>query len=98
MTYRSGNHKTELDLLVVRRQQLCTIKDCKVITGEYVTTQHKPVVFIVRMQNDQVVEMYRGNDRRVQGESEDKVLGARHRSGSSGGGTEEVQRLFCGSS
>ena len=50
VTYRSGNHKTELDLLVVRRQQLCTIKDCKAIAGEYVTTQHKPVVFIVRMQ------------------------------------------------
>ena len=50
VTYRSGNHKTELDLLVVRRQQLCRIKDCKAIAGEYVTTQHKPVVFIVRMQ------------------------------------------------
>ena len=51
VTYRSGNHKTELDLLVVRRQHLCRIKDCKAIAGEYVTTQHKPVVFIVRMQN-----------------------------------------------
>ena len=50
VTYRSGNHKTELDLLVVRRQQLCRIKDCKAIAGEYVTTQHRPVVFIVRMQ------------------------------------------------
>ena len=53
VTYRSGNHKTELDLLVVRRQQLCGIKDCKAIAGEYVTTQHKPVVFIVRMQKDE---------------------------------------------
>ena len=26
VTYRSGNHKTELDLLVVRRQQLCRLK------------------------------------------------------------------------
>ena len=51
VTYRNGNHKTELDLLVVRRQQLFRIKDCKAIAGEYVTTQHKPVVFIVRMQN-----------------------------------------------
>ena len=49
VTYISGNHKTELDLLVVRRQQLCRIKDCKAIAGEYVTTQHKTVVFIVRM-------------------------------------------------
>ena len=50
VTYRSGNHKTELDLLVVRRQQLCRIKHCKAIAGEYVTTQHKPMVFIVCMQ------------------------------------------------
>ena len=50
VTYRSGNHKTELHLLVVRKQQLCRLKDCKAIAGEYVTTQHKLVVFIVRMQ------------------------------------------------
>ena len=49
VTYRSGNYKRELDLLVVRRQQLCRIKYCKAIAGEYVTTQYKPVVFIVRM-------------------------------------------------
>ena len=49
ITYRSGMHKTELDLLVVRQQQLGRMKDCKTIAGEYVTTQHKPVVFEVRM-------------------------------------------------
>ncbi len=49
ITYRSGRHKTELDLLVVRQQQLRRIKDCKALAGEYVTTQHKPVVFEVRM-------------------------------------------------
>ena len=50
VTYRSGNHKAELDLLVVRRHQLCRIKYRKAIAGEYVTTHHKPVVFIVGMQ------------------------------------------------
>ena len=35
---------TELDL-----QQLRRGKDCKALAGEYVTTQHKPVVFEVRM-------------------------------------------------
>ena len=29
ITYRSGRHKTELDLLVVRQQQLRKVKDCK---------------------------------------------------------------------
>ena len=49
ITYRSGRHKTELDLLVVRQHQLRRVKDCKALAGEYVTTQHKPVVFEVRM-------------------------------------------------
>ena len=39
----------QLDLLVVQQQQLRRVKDCKVLAGEYVTTQHKPVVFEVRM-------------------------------------------------
>ena len=49
ITYRSGLHRTELDLLVVRQQQLRRVKDCKALVGEYVTTQHKPVAFEVRM-------------------------------------------------
>ena len=47
--YRSGHHKTELDLVLVRKEQLSKIKDCKAIPGEHTTTQHKPVVFGVRM-------------------------------------------------
>ena len=42
ITYRSGQRKTELDLLIVRKQQLWKIKDCKAVAGEHVTTQHKP--------------------------------------------------------
>ena len=49
ITYTSGRHETELDLLVVRQQQLRRVKDCKALAGEYVTTQHKPAVFEVRM-------------------------------------------------
>ena len=49
ITYRSGRHRTELDLLVVRQHQLRRVKHCKALAGEYVTTQHKPVVFEVRM-------------------------------------------------
>ena len=49
INYRSGRHKTELDLLVVRQQQLRRVKDCNVLAGEYVTTQHKPVVFEAHM-------------------------------------------------
>ena len=36
--------------LVVRQQQLRWVKNCKALAGEYVTTQHRPVVvFEVRM-------------------------------------------------
>ena len=47
-TYMSGRHTTELDLLVVRQQHIRRVKDCKALAGEYVTTQHKPVVIEVR--------------------------------------------------
>ena len=49
ITYRSGRHKTELDIPVVRQHQLRRVKDCNELAGECVTTQHKPVVFEVRM-------------------------------------------------
>ena len=34
INYRSGRHKTELDLLVMRQQQLRRVKDCKALAGE----------------------------------------------------------------
>ena len=49
ITYRSRHHKTELDLVLIRKQQLWRINDCKSIAGEHITTQHKQVVFVVRM-------------------------------------------------
>ena len=50
ITCRSGQHKTELDLLIVWKQWLWKIKDHKTMAGEHVTTQHKPVVSVVHMQ------------------------------------------------
>ena len=49
ITYRNGHHKTELDLVLIMTEQLWKIKDGKAIPGEHTTTQHKPVVFVVRM-------------------------------------------------
>ena len=48
ITYISGHHKTELDLVLIRKQQLWRIKYYKAISGEHITTQHKPVMFVVR--------------------------------------------------
>ena len=36
--------------MIVQKQQLWKIKDCKDVAGEHVTTQNKPVVFVVCMQ------------------------------------------------
>ena len=35
--------------MLIRKEQLWKIKDCKAIPGEHTTTQHKPVVCVVRM-------------------------------------------------
>ena len=50
ISYRSDHNKIELDLLVVKRHQMWRVRDCKIIAGEYVATQHKPLVCVVRMQ------------------------------------------------
>ena len=64
---------TELDMLVVRRQQMWRVRDCKIIACEHVAAQHKPLVFVVRMQktremakDHQMVEMQSGHSRCIQ--------------------------------
>ena len=45
ITYRSGNNRTDIDLLIVRSCQQNKVRDCKVLAGEHITTQHKPSVY-----------------------------------------------------
>ena len=44
ITYRSGTRQSTIDYILVRRQSLRFIKDCKVISGEAVATQHRPLI------------------------------------------------------
>ncbi|VDL64750.1 unnamed protein product [Nippostrongylus brasiliensis] len=44
VTYSSQGRRTEIDYILVRRQALKTVKDVKVLPGEDVTTQRKPLV------------------------------------------------------
>ena len=53
---RSGQHRMELDLLGMRKQQLWRMKDYKAMAGEHATTQHKPVVFVVHVHKRRQVE------------------------------------------
>ena len=44
ITYRSGDRMSTIDYIMVRRDEIRNIKDCKVIPGECVATQHRLVV------------------------------------------------------
>ncbi|VDL75422.1 unnamed protein product [Nippostrongylus brasiliensis] len=44
MTYCSEGRRTEVDHILVRRQDLKAVKDVKVLPGEDVATQHRPLV------------------------------------------------------
>ena len=45
ITYKSGNNRTEIDLLIVRSCQRNKVRDCNVLAGQHVTSQHKPLVY-----------------------------------------------------
>ena len=44
ITYRSGNNRTEIDLLIVRSCQRNKVRDYKVLAGEQITSQHRPLI------------------------------------------------------
>ncbi|PWA73962.1 hypothetical protein CTI12_AA256380 [Artemisia annua] len=43
ITFQSGGHNTQIDYLLVRRDDLRACKDCKVFSGETCSSQHKLV-------------------------------------------------------
>ena len=44
VTYMSGTNITVIDYILVRRQDLRDLKDCKVIPGESIASQHRLLV------------------------------------------------------
>ena len=59
ITYRSGDRMSTIDYIMVRTDEIRAIKECKVISGEYVATQHRLVVMEIN------VEMARKPGRRI---------------------------------
>ena len=57
ITYSSGQHKTQIDYLMCRKSDLKSVKDCKVIPGDYVAKQHRPVVAIVSWMQKKISSM-----------------------------------------
>ncbi|XP_048483178.1 craniofacial development protein 2-like [Plutella xylostella] len=44
ITYKSGQHATQIDYMLTRRSDIKKVKDCKVIPGEPLTSQHRLLV------------------------------------------------------
>jgi hypothetical protein len=44
ITFSSGQHSSQIDFLLTRREERLNYMDCKVIAGECVVTQHKLLV------------------------------------------------------
>ena len=44
LTYKSGGKATVIDYIMVRRENLRELKNCKVIPGESVATEHRMLV------------------------------------------------------
>ncbi|XP_048488766.1 uncharacterized protein LOC125491268 [Plutella xylostella] len=44
ITYKSGQHATQIDYMLTRRTDIKKVKDCKVIPGEPLTSQHRLLV------------------------------------------------------
>ena len=54
LTYSSGNRSTQIDYILCIKQQLKNVVDCKVLPGECVAKQHRPVVCKVNVKYDGV--------------------------------------------
>ncbi|KAM1271255.1 hypothetical protein ACFX2J_032096 [Malus domestica] len=49
ITYKSGSSKTQIDFLLMRKDDRITCKDCKVIPGESLANQHRLLVMDVHI-------------------------------------------------
>ena len=52
VTYRSGGKESQIDFILCRRKHLREAIDCKVINGEYVSTQHKLLVTDLKIRRE----------------------------------------------
>ena len=49
VTYKSGKAETQIDYILCRKDNKGDVRDCKVILGESVASQHRPVVCKVKI-------------------------------------------------
>jgi hypothetical protein len=72
VTYSSGQHSSQINFVLTRREDKRTRLDCKVIHGECVASQHKLVVevfrFYVRARRDKQAKIARTKWWKLKGE------------------------------
>ena len=73
VTFSSGQHSSQIDFVLARREDRHACLDCKVVSGEYVVTQHKLVVadfrFRVRVHRDKRAKITRTKWWKLRGET-----------------------------
>ncbi len=52
VTFKSEQHKSQIDFLLTRKTNRALYKDCKVIPGQALTCQHRLVVLDVKFRNN----------------------------------------------
>jgi hypothetical protein len=82
ITYKSGPSRTQIDYFVMRRKDRLCCKDCKVIPGESLTTQHRLLVLDLQIKTlrkkltvPKIVRTKWWNLKTKQGSFKEKVLG-----------------------
>lgn len=84
ITYQSGGNKTQIDYILCRRCFRREVRDCKVINGESVTSQHRLLVMdmsirvqkggVCRKEFQRKIKWWRLKEENVTEEYRDKVL------------------------
>ena len=98
ITYQSGNSKSQIDYILVRKRDLKSVKDVKVIPGEECTPQHKLLVCDLELKFDkprpkQFIPkrcVWKLRDPTVQATYSDVVSGLLVNDGNTANGTEEI--------
>ena len=49
VSFKSGNDRSQIDFILVRKSEQKLVKDCKVIPGEAVVSQHRMVVSVIQV-------------------------------------------------
>ena len=52
ITYKSGGNETQIDYIMVRKEDFKKVKNCKVIPGEEVVTQHRLLCVVINLEGD----------------------------------------------